>query len=332
MSVVNSRLTKAANPVTEDDIGRRTYQVTWEVITDDEADDGGIVLTQARALVASATVHPVPERGDHYVYPNPELGGSGQSIDLGSFATRFGANRPNPETKPLNWLVTVNYQPPRNGQSQQQIQQPDPIQWPTTYNITWVEEQAEQRQGKNVADLGHIGRPADTEGPLVNAAGQPFDFPVMVTRYQPLITIRKNYATLAEINTVNDTYQGTVNSTTWEGYAPRTAKFLTCEAGQEQQHPVSAARYYPGTTRVQIDVDEWDLIIPNTGLKCFPLKNQDGVKTLQDCRVWDEVAEGFAQATEPMFLTPTGTQQDCDLPPLNIVYRYLSEVSYAPLL
>lgn len=311
MAVLTSFLVQNGTPMEEDERGRRTYEVSWEVTTNDPTDSPLEVLTIARTL--GGINNPVAGRGAAYSF--------GGSSDLGSFARRFSVAKLDAPNSLTKWVVTAHYGPVEDGETQTQLQQVNPLLWPTQFWINWVEEQVPLEKARNVDAMDQITRPALTEGPVVNAAGQEFTTPAMKTVFHPIINAQKNYATLEEIYELNADFQGTTNdSTIFDGlFPPRTVRFLTAESGQIQN--VGSTFYYTGVIRLEVNLKTWDREILNIGYKSL----EDGVLTTIQIPDEDDVLE---PVSEPVQLNADGTRGDDETAANYIKYRDLEDAQY----
>ncbi len=340
---VSSKRLPDEQPGSEDDQGRRRYTDVFEV---DQTDGGplaaGVAVAAAAQLVVSGD--PVPLRGDNYSYAG--------TTDLDAFVLNFGWRRPDPKELPTRWHITVNYGP-ADGINPGQLSEPNPLAWPTEYWLEWMEAQVPIESAKNVESLDQIGRAANTDGPLTNAAGeQPID-PYLKTVYLPILCCQKAYATLNEIIALNDSYEETTNNGTFFGASARKAKYLHTDNGRLQR--TQGYSYYLGITRILFKKQTHDLKLLNNGFNCFvrdktsgslvmgetapkfgnpfesaPKLFRFGVQnTLLASDTSVSTQEDFVPSSEPMNLNLDGTARLTSLPALNLTFRHLAEVNYA---
>lgn len=198
-----------------------------------------------------------------------------------------------------------------------------PISRAAVYDIRYLERERVLDKARNVAALSHGdgkggNRAANTLGPIVNAAGKRPDEPIVVTERLPVLVIRKNYATLAEIAGLNNTYFNTTNSDTVQSvYGPRSLRYLlTTSLGQLQENGTS---YFPAETEVVVE-GSTDLTLDNVGYE-----------------YWDAAAANWVRAKdkdgdptgEPINLKTDGDKGGDNT--TTLTYRYLSAVPYASL-
>src|SRR4051794_3064577 len=154
-------------------VGQRTYSLTWEV----DQTDGGALAAGAAVFLAAAAVmtgDPVALGGDSYSY--------GGYTDTDSFAQDLEGHRPDPINDPKRWHFTWKYMP-LSGTSRGKLTESNPLMFPTEYWVEWTEEQVPLENAMNVEELPSIGRAAHTIGPIVNACGIEFTEGAMKTIY-----------------------------------------------------------------------------------------------------------------------------------------------------
>lgn len=315
-------------------LGERTYSVTYEV----EQTDGGTlgepmdILLAAMALSGSPTSGAgdarVPAWGEEYSF--------GGFTDTDSFLQNITWRRPSPEHHFGLWHFDLSYGPARN-LDPGIFTEPNPLLWPVVFDLDWISEQVPLDAARVVEDLSHVGRSANSLGPVINSCGVEFTEPLLKTVYYPILIAKKNYATLDEIVALNLAYQGTTNDGTYFGASQRKAKYLQTASGGRQQ--VNGQVYYPGTTRIWFKRATWDRPVLNNGWSHFRIEGGDyllddaGNPKLFKNKVHDNPAaaadaEPDADCSEPLNLALDGTLQPSDTSALYLTFRDLEEVDY----
>jgi hypothetical protein len=332
LTVSSRLLAPDAQPFSLNQVGQRTYELTWEV---DQTDGGALAAGPSVFLAGSAvlTGNPVALGGDQFSY--------GGFTDLDSFAQELTGRRPDPLNAPKRWHFTWKYMP-LSGTSRGKLTTSDPLMFPTEYWVEWTEEQVVLEEAKNVDALPSIGRTALTTGPVVNACGVEFTEPLMKTIYYPVLHCQKSYATLDEIVALNTTYQGTTNNGNFFGAPQRTAKYLGTESGRIQR--ISGTEFYTGITRIWFKDATWDRQVLNNGWSHLETDsggniitqagkpklfiNRISQQTKSEAEA-DPEAEPDARASEPLNLTRDGLLRDPDALGVYVSYRDLDEVDYS---
>ena len=276
--------------------GSATYK--YELITD------SVIISPLLALDISRALG-VPVRGVRL----DEANWYAQNFSV----TRNQANR-------LHWDIEVQFGPPPEGEDQEQQKDDDPLKRPRVYDIQYIEQEYVIDKARNRESFGTVfTRAPGTLGPVVNSCWKRPDEPIVDTERNCTIVIEKNYASLGEIMSLNETYQRTTNSDTCnvggEEVGPNRLKYLCTRSGGRQQEGDTV--YYPGITEIELKKTT-DRIIDNVGYE-----------------YWDDDAADFVRAKDkdgefvgdPVNLNLDGTKNDGD--PVTISYYYLTEVAYA---
>ena len=279
-----------------------------------------------QALLSGQTYSGTPKLPSRHA---PFLGSPG--IFVRSIAPAFmSENR-----KVIKW--TYNYGPLSPGEQPEQ-QVDNPLNRPPIYNIERFDSEYVIDSARNVESLKHGDgkggmRPPLTDGPIVNAAGKRPDEPLVDTQSNAVLVITKNYSSLVWIENINLQYQRTTNSDTVGSYSPRRLKFLSCESnGQQTEGPYT---YYPGTTRIEVKATT-DIVIDNVGYEYWHEGGDGG--QVDDCN-GENKKPGWRKARdvdcepmlEPINLNLDGGKAKDSGGATRIMYRYLKETSYAPL-
>lgn len=226
------------------------------------------------------------------------------------------------------WAINVSYLPLEPNEPNTEGSNDNPLLWPATYAVDWVEYEEAITKARNVEALGGstsgAPRAANTLGPVVNGALQEFDEGIFEVVRDPVISITRNVATLDQVLSIESTYSRTTNSDTVYGVGPRRYKYLGVESGGVQT--ANGISYYTRTVRVQI-TKTTDRILNNVGWHFW--YDDDGTKKLARFTVDDDDTKEKVPASEPGFLLRTGNKSTT---PETVTYRHLEEVAYAGLL
>ncbi len=275
----------------------------WQVIYDDIPDD--YYDAEVRAHVAG-----LPAR--RAAYASTSL--------VNTYVTQLDGRKRGENRQVWDWTVVYTTPPPVEFAI---FATAVPTDRSATYDIRYIERERVLEKAKNVSALSHGdgkggNRAADTLGPIVNAAGKRPDEPIVVTERLPVLVIRKNYATLAAIEGLNNTYFQTTNSDIVGGVYPvRSLRYLlTTSLGGAKENGTT---YYAGETEILVEGNT-DLTIDNVGYEYWSTGDSDW-KRAKD-------AEGNFMAE------PINLKLDGDLGGDNtttITYRHLSAVAYSSL-
>ena len=310
---------------------RRTYQEIFEV-TQAEGETPAAGVAVAIAAQQVMTGDPLPLHGDTYSRAG--------TTDLDAFAMKFAWKKPYPQEHPRRWHITCDYLPP-DDVDPGQIGEPDPLLWPTEYWCDWVEEQVLIEKAKIVESLDHVGRAANSEGPMINSAGEQTIDPQMKTVLYPILCCQKAYATLEEIVALNTTYQDSTNNGTFFGAPIRDAKYLVTESGRLQR--AGGISFYLGITRIWFKKVTWDRKVLNNGMmhlqkdgaaykldgKGKPQLFRHMVREVHYTDAGAVELGAYVPSPEPANLDLLGQVLAKDLPAINLTYRYLTELNYA---
>ena len=249
------------------------------------------------------------------------------------------------------WDTVVVWTTPDPGTTGNQLQ-PNPLLRPPVFNVEYIEVEYPIELGQNLQALAHGGadgtlRAAFTNGDLVNAAGKRPDEPQMDTERNAVLTIERNYPSLADIVAVNLAFHRTTNLGNFQGFASETLKYMVTDSiGQRTEGDFT---YFPGVTR--IEQKETTLrVIQNKGYAYFDDDAQKfipgtpgdpdaspPVSATED--KWEPISgggvwEGKDPISDLWNLKLDGTRIDKDNPAAEtwIQYRYLKRIPYAPLL
>lgn len=231
----------------QQDNTRWTYTGVYRVTV-----ETGTVKEPYNVLVAaqSGTPDPVPARYAAYTY------------DAGAYAQEFNVEKLRTDDHQANdeWVVRVTWKPlepnTRPGDSAA-----NPTARPTKLRLEFEDFQEPLREAYNVDAL--TGRSANTNGPIVNGALQPYHETLVVDNRRAILVATKNVATQSEVDTLNSTFINTVNSGTFYGRAAHFAKFIAADVTDEIRE--ASYTYYQATIRVALGTAAWYHVIDNVG-------------------------------------------------------------------
>lgn len=294
---------------------QRTYTRTFEVVTDDPADD---------VTVAGSAVGPdgkrIPRLGD--AYPGD------------SAAVVVSVHPSNLTDSPFHWLVTVEYdtQPPVPEAQQPSTSPPPPP------------PQAEQGEQQGVDRKENpLGRPPvwkfsfqqTTEPvqrsyfgalePLRNSADLPFDPPATIEVSRPVVTCTWNVA-LVNLDRLDD-LQDAVNDRPFWGKAARTWRCIGIDA---QSNFENDCWFWTVTVTLAYRRETWDLKLLDAGYseKVFVDPNNAGSPVW----VWQKMKDPWGnEPTEPVPLDGNGRKLAIGSQPVFLEFRVYPERDFNTL-
>lgn len=284
--------------------------LNYEVHYDSAPTNFYTALAQARA----ASGDPVPARRSLYSSPSAIL-----------VATTFAASidwKADKRAKLWKWAVTFSPPPQGEGGNGEVSQIENPLERPPVFNIEYQDIEKVLESAKNVEALSHgdgkgANRAANTDGPIVNAAGKRPDEPIVITKRQPVITIAKNFASLDDIDDLNLEFEETTNDGPIGRWGIRQLEFqLAASQGQQFENGIE---FWPGVISI-LAKKTTDLILDNVGYDYWDNVAGDWVRVVD--------AEGQPVA-EPINLKLDGDKGGDNS--TTITYRYLEETDYGPL-
>ncbi len=228
------------------------------------------------------------------------------------------------------WDFEVQFSTPPEGEERDNVSNPNPLNRKPVYNVDYIEREYVVKQAKNLQAMGFNFdsgvRPANTLGPIVNAAFRRPDEPIVDTERLGVIVIERNYPFLGDIVALNVDYRRTTNSDELElggrTIEPRQLKYLiTRSLGRQEENGVV---FYPGVTEIAIEKDT-DLVLDNVGYEYWD----------PDAGDWARAKDGEGNDTaEPVNLKLDGTLKPAGGvgdtgSPVTITYRHLDQVVYA---
>lgn len=269
----------------------------------------------ALSRAQSATGTPVPARRTLYA--------SGGLVNL--YSGPYDGKSTNERRDTWHWSVTF-IKPSPSQRSTFEFE--DPLSRPARFDIRYLERDRVIDRAKNVEALSRGdgaggNRAANTEGPIVNAAGIKPDEPQVDTERLEVLVIHKNFASLADIVSRNRTYKRTTNSDTVQGYAPRELRYLLTESlGETEENGVV---YWPGATTILAE-GTTDVVLDNVGYDYW----DDATGEKHRAKVDDPDNPGTKiLAADPINLKLNGDQGGTNA--TTITYRHLEPEPYASL-
>ena len=265
-----------------------TYEVMWNVRVDDRVSTKEL-LRLARTVAGSATITPVPFKGDHYSVSFT----GGKDEDKGAIALDFQVDESLDDG--LVYEVRVTYRAPALGEDEEpeRVIQP-PLKRPPYYWIEYYTEteevytarlpttfRAEDTRSRTIGQ-GTVERRRGEEGPITTAAGEETDI-ATDERIHMVLCCQRNVVGPQVAARINATYEATINREPWkvprefanlEGITlDRTrdpfvelhkARFLRAETGQ---FPLwwDGEPYFRMQVRVRIAKRRFYKNVPNTG-------------------------------------------------------------------
>jgi hypothetical protein len=283
--------------------GRATYSRTWEVITDDPLDG---------PKTASAAAG-IPARGAPYETDTED----------DPFALAQDARVRQSSESPLIWYVTVNYDsrfdwptgvqpsdavassgsggtvtPPDPGE-----QDESPLNRPPVWRCTF-------QQTQEVAEYDFSG------DAIVNAAGLPFDPPVMKDVSHPVVTLTRNVPTFTLANA--RLLQDAVNDAAWCGFPERAVKVSGVEFGPKYENGTA---FFEVTYQLAVKYPNWDKKVLNAGY------------TEKTGGAWVKIVDANGRApTEPVPLAADGTKLTPAGTPNFLTFRIAPERDFGTLI
>lgn len=274
--------------------GSGTYQVRYTVDSDDPLESpiaiyvGGVAFGGAVAL---------PARGDSYSFNGDD--------DDSAYAQRYRIYRPEPKIKPTRWFVDVTFMPLQPGTLPGDSDS-NPLARPAKY---WIEEEpytvlvTEDKDGN----------------PITNSAGQEFTEPPEEEDYHMILMVEKNYATLAEIITLNQTYARAVNTDTFYGATARKCFVMSIRCSPPKEE--NGVTFYTATFSIKISDKQWDLKIVDQGFMHYESSSSDELVRAKDLNGED--------TPEPVLLDTDGTRLAAGALGLFKTFRRRKEVAFS---
>lgn len=280
-----------------------TYTGTYRLKLTTPTSDAVVALVAGRA----AAPNPIPVR--FAAYPS----------DDSAFAQRFRGKRLRDDNQANEyWEFTVIWSPLPPG-SKSGDSASTPTARPTHLRLEYQETQEELREAYNVDAL--TSRAAGTYGTIVNGALQTPPNKIYVPKRSPILVATKNFATQDAVDTLNRTFENTVNNATFYGRAAHYAKFLSADVTEEIRENTFV--YYQATIRVALGFSPWYYEIDNVGFQFWT----GAACTGQLLNAFDDQGQPVA---EPVKLELDGRERAKNATLLKIRYRP-NEVDYSTI-
>jgi hypothetical protein len=261
------------------------YVDSYLIITDDPTDDQFTVAGQAT-----------------FTGPN-ELPGVGEEFptDGNSFVRRIELTQTRENS--THWIAIVTYEPRQPGE----FFDANPLDRPVRDHWEYREVEETRNRDKD----GNI---------ILNNAGMPFPDPIVVNRSESLLVLKKNYATRAEIDTLNATFHDTVNDATWYSQPAKTWRYLHTTSSEVQTE--NGFDFYDGVTRIQFDPDGWDWNLTEEGFEHLNAAAGDLVRPVDN---------NGLQMIQPVKLAADGTRAADGAAAINTTVAIFTPVDYTTM-
>ena len=285
MPVIKCTYAEFDKPASEDNEGLVSYEIEFLVETTNGAImPPDLVVAQAEAITGAGMVQ-VPSRGSVYNF----LG----SVDASSICKRRSIELVNAEDSHDLWIIRAFFEPLQDGESIEKYTQAHPRFWLPEVHTEWVERDvlltkalclgAELRYNDGSNDVVKlVGLPGIEYGPgeslenelvaIANACGQqPID-PLVEQRFYPLRHVRRYYPSEDAIDTLNLTFQETVNDGNFLGGTTGQWRYKITTAGEKKNKyvpGVGVVPYVEGTTIFEGNQETHDRFVLNNGMVAF---------------------------------------------------------------
>lgn len=254
------------------------YQATWLVEVNDYI-PGGQVLFLAQH---SGGVNAVPKKGDTMQWTS---GGGATYVDSGAFALDFSVTlAEQPEDFPELWKIVVTWRAPTPGKDEQ----PGSAGIPPTsrspeFSINYHTTNEEITEAWNVNPIGSglfYTRDQFTKGPIATAAAERVHG-YYKDRLKATIVAQRNVSTPAVALNLNNTFEDTINNSTWSTpyiqVARHHARFLRAETGDQIRE--GAFTFWRMRVSVEIGSTPFYINLPNVGTQFL---NGDVIQKTRD--------------------------------------------------
>lgn len=308
---------------------KKEYDAMYVITTDDS--DWRDINAIGQAAQLGGSPDRLPVMGTAFVHEG--------SIDIGSFVQRI---RITPDKKARKrWVAEVQWRPLPNGKRPQDLDpNVHPVNRPKREWLESVTETAQIAKGWNQIELPQAGdgfnpRPADTEGPIVNAAGESYDEALYEDDHYSIYVQQKNVESPAEAYNLQLMYGRTLNQGSFLGFPEDCAKFLSAETGEPQTETfgTNLVEFYTMTVRIALRRTPWHHDIVNRGYNEIIENRFSSEKGLHRIFVKDDRTDGKLVATpEPVLLDVNGVHLEDGILGNTIPYRTRERKSYQGLL
>lgn len=301
-TIASCKIDRGGVKISESKRWPQVYNATYIIETTGAQ---GPLRVQIDSRLATSLPHPVPIKGATYNVAS--------EADNSSFAQDFSWRRDT--DKADRWFCDVTWRPLDPRDSPANLAQPDPllrtaVQWWEFEETTELVEVAE-----NITPLPQLSRPANTLGPIVNAAGKPFDSVPERPKSLMVLVIQRAYSSLIKVRQAYDNYAHKINSDTYQGAAVGTLYVRRVSCSQPLYE--NGAAYFIGQIHIAYDPAGWKFALVNRGL---------GAGVGAAYRAFDTTGQ---ETTEPLLLALDGTRLPSGIGGNTIDYKYAPSVSFA---
>lgn len=291
------------------------YQATWLVEVNDYISGAQVLFLAQHA----ATVNSVPKQGEALRHVS---GTSGTYRDSGAFALDFSVTlAEQPEDFPSLWKIVVTWRAPTPGKDEQPgTADIPPTARPAEFSIQYHTTSEEITEAWNVVGIGSgrfYTRDPFTKAPIATAAAERVDG-FYKDRLKAVIVSQKNVSSPAVGLGLNNTFEDTINNSTWSTpyiqVARHHARFLRVETGQKIRE--GSFEFWRMRVSVEIGSTPFYINVPNVGTQII---SGDVTKKIRD-------DDGVLLE---VFLNRDGTRRQND--PITIPYVVHQEKAYGSL-
>lgn len=179
----------------------------------------------------------IPQPGQSYSN-GLAVGDPRYEFDLGAFVQSVQAQE-DPDGGGVQWTVTVEY-----GPYDTNALGSDPVAWPIRVTVA----------GDTFERVVYF----DVSGnPIRNSAGDPFGDPITIEDARVTLQIMRNELEATFDLAVPQTFNNTVNSVAWNGFAPGLCKMGVITKGPPQYDPTAQVYFAEVTYPVSLNRDGW---------------------------------------------------------------------------
>jgi hypothetical protein len=229
-----------------DELWRRTYTRTFQVECSSQGDNE-ITIRSAVDVNGVPLIPPVGTAFNEFHLTSWVTGAAisvkgAKPLDLGAFVQKHAYSRSHARqnTSSANWTVTVEW-----GPYDASLFPSDPTLWPIT--IEFGGNRFEQVIWADVT----------TGNPIVNSAGRRFEEPCLADNSRVTFTVTRNELIDPFGLTLASTFNDTLNSLTWNGFPPKTAKMGIITADGPYWDSNNQVWYYKVKYPIEVTRTDW---------------------------------------------------------------------------
>lgn len=205
---------------------------------------------------------------------------------------------------PYHWIVTANY----DSKLKERPDLPEPpLERPAEFSLSF-----EEQRTPLLYDLDSL--------PFVNSAGQAFDPPIETSRYFPVLTIKKSFASVdlfASMQVV-----GAINSDTFLNAPAGTLKIKDLQLGEKHDNGIT---YWEANCQIIFKSDTWYVYVLDQGFmeldengKLSVMTDETGA-TYNSPRLLDGTGHKLGEGGSPVYLGPYRVNTLVDFNGLNLL-------------